>query len=133
MIGEARTDTTGRLKLDHAKWTAIRFVTPLVDVCLIPWAVLNASTLQLGLYIFGNPTLDTHGIHAAYISSCLAVRIPVHRTGEGSGRRLTCPLPPSNPARLGVNQRDDPIKICRSARLDTVRRAFQLSMLVGQG
>ena len=52
----------------------------LVNVCLIPWAVLNASTLQLGLYIFGDSTLDPHGIHAAYVSSCLAVRTPIHGT-----------------------------------------------------
>ena len=59
---------------------------PLVNVCLVSWAVLNASTLQFGFYILRDPTLDPHGIHAAHVPSCLAVRIPAHGTyGFASG------------------------------------------------
>jgi len=86
---------------------------PLVNVRLVPWAVFNTSTLQLGLYIFGDSTLDPHSIHAAHVSRCS--------------------LPPSNPARFRVNQRDNPVKICRGARLDTVRRAFHLKNLLTIG
>lgn len=52
---------------------------------------------------------------------------------DGSGvkegkerRRLTCPLPPRHPARLGVDHRDDTVEIGRRADLNTIRRAFHL-------
>ena len=47
---------------------------------MIPWAIFNASTLQLGLYIFGNPALDTHGVHTPHVAGYLAVRIFGHGT-----------------------------------------------------
>lgn len=86
MIEKAREATTSQPKLDHVERTAIKFVTPLVDICLIPWAIFNASALQLGFYIFGNPALDTHGVHAPHVSGCLVVRMFDHGTsGAASG------------------------------------------------
>ena len=87
--------------------------------------------LQLGPCIFGNPAIDAYGAHPVYTPGCSAVRIFVHRTDEIARGRLPYLLPLSNPARFGVHQRDNSVKLCRGVRFGTVRGGFLLQMLVG--